>query len=189
MNIETVTVLLEKIFGDAVDSQGPDGWVVQTPRGQLLLLLSEDQSWLRGMVAIAPIQEAQPYLRELLAANFDDTQETRYALADEVLWGVFQHSFVSLTEGDLERAIARLIHLGQIGLRDCFSQMTERQIRQIIWASKKQGQSLETTMKTLQRFYEEGMLGGVEQAKEEREAFLQAWHYQLERLWHEVEDE
>ncbi|NEQ99179.1 MAG: hypothetical protein F6K30_21085, partial [Cyanothece sp. SIO2G6] len=91
------------------------------------------------------------------------------------------------TEMDLEGAIARLIHLRQMGLQDCFQNMTERQVRQIIWASKKQGQSLEATLKTLERFYEEGMLGGVEQPKEEREAFLRAWHYQLERLWNEVE--
>ncbi|NER00382.1 MAG: hypothetical protein F6K30_27410, partial [Cyanothece sp. SIO2G6] len=137
MNISTMATALERLFGDAVKSQGQDGWVIQNPDGQLLLLLSADQSWLRGMVAIAPIQEAQPYLQELLAANFDDTQETRYALANDVLWGIFQHNFASLTEMDLEGAIARLIHLRQMGLQDCFQNMTERQVRQIIWASKK----------------------------------------------------
>jgi hypothetical protein len=34
--------------------------------------------------------------------------------------------------------------------------------------------------------YEEGMLGGLEQPPQERQQFLAAWQYQLERLWSEV---
>lgn len=187
MNIQELSATLTDLFGDRLEIKAPDGWVVKDRDSQIIALLSEDQSWLRIMISIAPQEQAKAYLAQLLQDNFDRTQETRYALSNDVLWGVYQHALDSLTEKDLHRAIARLIHLKQNGLKDCFQQLAESQVRQIIWASKKQGQTLETTLQTLERFYAEGMLGGLEQPKEEREAFIRAWHQQLNRLWDEVE--
>lgn len=187
MIVETLMSTLRDLFGDSLKGNAADGWVIQENDSRLLVLLSEDQSWLRVMISIASEREAQPYLQQLLQANFDDTQEARYAIAHDVLWGIYQHDLSSLTEAGIKQAIARLIHMKQQGLRDVFQQMAEKQIRQIIWASKKQGQSLETTLQTLERFYAEGMLGGLEQPKEEKESFLNAWRYQLKRLWDQVE--
>jgi len=187
MDIAAITPCLTALFGENLTANGPEHWVVDRGNQQLLLLLSEDQSWVRLMVSIAPAADAQPYLGELLTANFDRTQEARYALSEGILWGMFQHSRDSLTEDDLKQAIARLVQMQDAGLNDIFQSMAEKQVRQIIWASKKQGQTLDATLKTLERFYAEGMLGGVEQPKEERDRFLQAWRQQLERLWDEVE--
>lgn len=187
MKIQELSAALTDLFGDRLEIKAPDGWVVQDRDSQIIVLLSDDQSWLRVMISIAPQEQAKAYLQQLLQANFDNTQETRYALSNDVLWGVYQHALDSLTVKDLQRAIARLIHLKQHGLQDCFQQLAESQVRQIIWASKKQGQTLEATLQTLERFYAEGMLGGLEQPREEREAFIKSWHHQLKRLWDEVE--
>ena len=187
MQVATLAEILADLFEAGLEGNASDGWSIQDGDSRLLILLSEDQSWLRVMISIATEREAQPYFPQLLKANFDDTQETRYAIANDVLWGIFQHDVSSLTDAGLKQAIARLIHLKQQGLRGCFQATVEHQIRQIIWASKKQGQSLETTLKTLERFYAEGMLGGLEQPKSEKEAFIKAWHAQLKRLWNEVD--
>lgn len=187
MLVEMLADTLLDLFSDSLVGNSADGWVIQKKDSRLLILLSEDQSWLRVMISIASEREAQPYLQQLLKANFDDTQEARYAIAHDVLWGIYQHDLASLTESGIKQAIARLLHMQQQGLQDVFQQMAENQIRQIIWASKKQGQSLETTLQTLERFYAEGMLGGLEQPKEEKESFLNAWRYQLKRLWDQVE--
>ena len=186
MNVEMLTATLAELFDAGLAGNSLDGWVIQDGDSQLLVLLSEDQSWLRVMISIAPAREAQPYLEQLLKANFDETQEVRYAMHNDVLWGVYQHDLAGLTATTLKPAIARLIYLRQHGLNDCFKQMAEHQVRQIIWASKKQGQTLETTLQTLERFYAEGMLGGLEQPKEEKESFINAWRYQLKRLWDDV---
>ena len=187
MNVATLVETLTDLFDAGLSGNASDGWVIQDGDSQLLVLLSEDQSWLRVLISIATEREASQYFQQILKANFDDTQETRYAIANEVLWGVYQHDLESLTEVGIKRAIARLIYLKQQGLKDCFQATVEDQVRQIIWASKKQGQSLEATIQTLERFYAEGMLGGLEQPKDEKEAFLKAWRYQLQRLWNEVE--
>ncbi|MCU0525655.1 MAG: hypothetical protein MUF72_12615 [Elainella sp. Prado103] len=185
MKPEEITQALTTLFGDSIQVAEPESWQVEGENLRLLVLLSEDQSWLRALITIAPMQEAAPFYQQLLAANFDETQEVRYALFQNLLWGVFQHSLEGLRIEDFQTAIVRLVELHQRGLSDSFNQLAETQIRQIIRAAKLQGQSLETTMQTLERFYEEGVMGDLNAGEQVRSEFLGAWRYQLERLWHE----
>ena len=153
----------------------------------LLVLLSGDQSWLRLLLPIAPAQDALPFAEQLLEANFDDTRETRYAVHQNVLWGVFQHSLASLTAADLVAAVQGLEALHAEGLSKPFNDFVTIRVRQIIVAAKRQGQSLEFTLQQLNHFYQEGLMGDLEQGAADREEVLAAWKRQLERLWPEVE--
>jgi hypothetical protein len=201
MSPEEISTTLKELFGSDVREMPkasdslPTGyaiasstglWQVETPTFRLLVLLSEDQSWLRVLIPIAPAQEAQPFATQLLEANFDDTQETRYALNQGVLWGVFQHSRESLNTDDFSAAVGRLLVMNQQGLSNLFNNLIEGRIGQIIHAAKLQGQTLEATLQTLDRFYEEGLMGEMDQGAESREAVLAAWRRQLERLWPEA---
>jgi hypothetical protein len=177
-----ITTTLSNLFGNALQIK-PDSWQVEADRLRLLVLLSEDQAWLRSLITIAPAAEAEPFLPQLMTANFDDTQETRYALFEGILWGVFQHRRESLTVADFEAAIGRLVSLNQQGLVDSFNQMAETQVRQIVRVAKQQGQSLEATLQMLDRLYQEGVLGDIDQGSQQREDVMGAWRYQLERLW------
>ncbi|GAB4145229.1 MAG: hypothetical protein Fur0046_22800 [Cyanobacteria bacterium J069] len=180
-----ITPFLKAMFGEAIQAAEPESWQVELGSLRLLVLLSEDQTWLRSLISIDSAQAAEPYLAQLLEANFDETQEVRYALHQGVLWGVYQHALSSLTPEDFRAAIARLVSLQERGLATSFDRLAEAQIRQIIQAAKQQGQSLEATLQTLERFYAEGMMGGLESGSAEREQALGAWRYQLERLWEE----
>lgn len=185
MKLSEITANLTTMFGDALRVAEPESWQVEGENLRLLVLLSEDQSWLRMLITIAPAQAAEPFFRQLLEANFDETQEVRYALFQGLLWGVFQHGLESLSVEDFQQAVIRLVDLHQRGLNDSFSQLAENQIRQIVRAAKLQGQSLESTMQTLERFYQEGVMGDIDAGEESRERVLGAWRYQLERLWRE----
>lgn len=187
MTPEEITGVLSDLFGDAVEAKESGSWQVDIDGLRLLVLLSEDQSWLRSLVTIAPIRDALPFMQQLLEANFDETQETRYALFQDVLWGVYQHSRESLTVDDFQSAITRLITLQQQGLSGVFNQLAENQVRQIVRIAKQQGQSLEATMQTLDRLYEEGVMGDIDLGAEQRQRVLGAWRYQLERLWNDAE--
>ncbi len=190
MTPEDITSTLKEIFSSLdVQVPVPGSWQVETSKFRLLVLLSEDQSWVRVLVPITAAQEAHLFVEQLLAANFDCTQETRYALHQDALWGVFQHNLDSLSIPDFSTAVARLVALHEKGLSDCFDQLVEQRVRQIIYTAKRQGQSLEATIQTLNRFYREGLLGNMEQGAESREAVLAAWQSQLERLWPQVEPE
>ncbi|NEP19720.1 MAG: hypothetical protein F6J97_22995 [Leptolyngbya sp. SIO4C1] len=185
MTPDEITAFLQQRYGDSLQTNPPDAWQVETPDFRLLVLLSADQSWLRLLVPIVPAQDAQSFMAQILDANFDRTQQARYAFHQSVLWGVFHHDRASLDSAQLEDAVNRLLTMKQQGLDPFFSQMVEMQVRKIIAAAKLQGQSLETTMQTLDRFYSEGMMGDLESSPYQKEA-LSAWRYQLERLWPEV---
>ncbi len=186
MTPEEITNILTEFFGPEAKMLSPETWQVETAKFRLLVLLSEDQSWLRALVPIAPVQEIQPFMEQILEANFDLTQETRYALHHNVLWGIFQHNLSSLTRLDFSTAVARLTSLYERGPSEFFNQFVEKRIRQIIWAAKRQGQSLEATLQTLDRFYQEGLMGDMQQGVQSSEEALAAWRLQLERLWPEV---
>ncbi|MDA0267017.1 MAG: type III secretion system chaperone [Cyanobacteria bacterium] len=182
-----ITTFLKDRFGPDLQLDTADAWQVDRPEFRLLVLLSADQRDLRVLVPIAPAQEVQPFLTQLLAANFEDTGEGRYALHQDVLWSVFHHDLASLQLPTLEAAIARLLTLKQQGVEPFFETMLEAQMRQIIFTSKRQGQSLETTLQTLDRFYSEGVMGDLSQGSQYQTKVLGAWRQQLERLWPEVE--
>lgn len=183
MTLEEITGVLQDLFGDAVQAKDLGAWQVEMDNLRLLVLLSEDQSWLRSLITIVPLQEALPFLQQLLEANFDETQETRYAVFQNVLWGVFQHNLETLTPEDFRAALIRLTELQQRGLGGVFSQLAETQVRQIVRVAKQQGQSLEATLQTLHRLYEEGVMGDIDSGADARNQVLEAWRYQLERLW------
>ncbi|BAZ85637.1 hypothetical protein [Dolichospermum compactum] len=178
--------LIELFSAEVVKPIAPGSWQVETTEFRLLALLSEDNTWLRILLPIMPLQEAAAFITQFLEANFDDTQETRYAVYDDVVWGVFQHNSGTLTNGDFANAIARLISLYRAGVNDVFNNLVETRIREIIKAAKQQGQSLEATMQNLDRFYAEGLLGDIDQNAQGREQVLAAWQRQLERLWMEM---
>ncbi|MGF2036887.1 MAG: leucine zipper domain-containing protein [Nostoc sp. CmiVER01] len=193
MTPEEIAGTLTELFGTSavgtlaqpVVEIAPGSWQVDTSVFRLLVLLSEDNTWLRVLLPIVPIQEAQPFLEQFLEANFDDTQEVRYALFEGVIYGVFQHNSSTLVGADLSNAINRLVSIHEAGLDNVFNRLIESRIRQIIQAAKQQGQSLQATMQTLERFYAEGLMGEINQSSEAREEVLVAWRRQLERLWNE----
>ncbi|WP_008310707.1 hypothetical protein [Leptolyngbya sp. PCC 6406] len=187
MTPDAITEFLGDRFGSLVACNPPDAWQVDASEFRLLVLLSEDQSWLRLLLPLVPADQAQPFLSQILVANFDFTQEVRYALHQEVLWGVFHHDRQSLTAKGLGSAIDRLLLLKQEGIDPFFTDLLEGQLRQIIQAAKRQGQSLEETLKTLDRFYSEGMMGDMALGSTYQGQALAAWQRQLQRLWSEVE--
>ena len=188
MKIAEISPILERLFApEDIKHDVEEAWQIKNSKIHLLVILSEDRSWLRLLSPIAAAGEAQSLLPQLLEDNFDRTQEVRYAISQNVLWGVFHHRFASLTSEDFESAIASLVALVEKGLSQSFNQLIEKQIVQIVKAAKAQGQSLESTYQTIDRFYQEGIMGGIDQDPTQREQFLAAWKSQLERLWSEVE--
>ncbi|MGB3573583.1 MAG: hypothetical protein WBA01_16195 [Phormidesmis sp.] len=187
MTPENVTAALEKQFGDAVQYAPPDAWQIETDEtDEIRLLVISTGPWLRLMTPIMPIAEAKSFVGQMMAANFDQTQEARYAFHQDVVWGVVQHDFEALTLPLFQQAIAQLITLKSQGVSVFFNRLMESQITQIITAAKLQGQSLEDTMKTLDRLYSEGVMGEMGQSDYQRQA-MSAWRNQLERLWPTVD--
>jgi hypothetical protein len=187
MVITEIDPILASLYESGIQAIEPGLWQVETPTHRLLVLLSEDQSWLRMMIPVASAAEAEPFWKELLERNFDDTGEVRYGIHQDALWAIFQHSLSSLTSEDFLAAIAQLTNLQERGLNDCFDKFADEQVVLIIQAAKQQNMTLDMTVKNLDRFYQEGVLGDLDTSPEMRAATLEAWRNRLQRLWPTVE--
>ena len=184
MKVARITTVLNELFTEnPVEQQTENSWQVAKGNITILVLLSDDSSWLRILTPIATQKDAEPFLETLMEANFDRTLTLRYALGQNVLWGIFQHGLESLTEKDFRSAIASIVSLAEEGLSPAFQGIIENRIREIVKAAKAQGQSKEATYQMIERFYQEGMLGGLDQPAEQRANFLASWKAQLDRLW------
>jgi hypothetical protein len=187
MVIAEIDPILASLYESGIQAIEPGLWQVETPTHRLLVLLSEDQSWLRMMIPVASAAEAEPFWKELLERNFDDTGEVRYGVHQDALWAIFQHSLASLTSEDFLAAIAQLTNLQERGLNDCFDKFADDQVVLIIQAAKQQNMTLDMTVKNLDRFYQEGVLGDLDTSPEIRAATLEAWRNRLQRLWPTVD--
>ena len=186
MTPQDITQLLQTRFGDSaskMDTQ--DAWQIEAPEIRLLELLTSNQTWLRILVPIVPMAEAQPFLKEILGANFEQTQMVHYSSYENTQWGVFNHKLSTLDQDTFLSAVEQLMAIKEAGVDPFFNTLVETRVRQIIQAAKLQGQSLENTMQTINRFYAEGMMGDMKNSGYGDRA-LAAWQRQLERLWPEV---
>ncbi len=188
MTLDDITATLDSRFGEgACQHVPPDAWQVES--GDMRLLAISPGSWIKLMTPIMPIVEAQPFIQQMMEANFDQTQEARYAFHQDVVWAVFQYDLTALERPQFDSAVDRLLALNQDGAGVFFSRMVEGQVSQIIVASKRQGKSLDDTLKTLDRFYAEGMMGDMDSTSGYQQDALEAWRRQLEKLWPVVEVE
>jgi hypothetical protein len=182
---ENIQEFLTNRFGTALKIPEVDSYQVDTPDYRLLIILSAQQSWIRILVPIAPAAEAMTFVEEFLSANFDATLETRYAIHQGVLWGVWQHSVAGLTAEDFTTAIDRSIDLKRLGIDRAFQDFATKQVKAIVSIAKQRGDTLAQTMQTLDRFYAEGILGDLGATEDIRKEMMTAWQSQLERLWNE----
>jgi hypothetical protein len=186
MTPEDIKSFLTNRFGRGLTVADADSYQVDTPDYRLLIILSAQRSWVRMLVPIAPAAEAMTFVEEFLSANFDDTLETRYAINQGVLWGVWQHSVAGLTTEDFNTAIDRSIDLKRVGIDRAFQDFATKQVKAIVSIAKQRGDTLEQTMQTLDRFYAEGVMGDIGATDDIRQEMMTAWQYQLERLWNEA---
>jgi hypothetical protein len=186
MTPEDIKTFLTDRFGRGLTMPEADSYQVDTPDYRLLIILSAQQSWVRMLVPIVRAEEAMTFVEEFLSANFDATLETRYAINQGVLWGVWQHSVAGLTPEDFNTAIDRCIDLKRVGIDRAFQDFSTKQVQEIIRIAKQRGDTLEQTMQTLNRFYAEGVMGDLGATDDIRKEMMTAWQYQLERLWNEA---
>lgn len=188
MNLESLLSHLNAILETPLSEAGENVWRHTWDQGELILMLSEDLSWVRLMIPIASLNQAQPFLYELLELNFEATTLVRYAMAQGMLWSVFNHPLESLQSQDLELAVDCLFNFHRQGVSQCFEIHADRQVRLIIKASKRQGLSLKATLQNLERFYREGIIGDLSDSGSTIQLTLTRWRDRLERLWSEVDE-
>lgn len=190
MTPDAISATLTEFFPDAtINHTDAKTWKVHNAqtRFHLLVSLSVDGQLLRIFIPVASQAEAEPYHLQLLESNFNENKLVRYAINQNLLWGVFKYPLEQLDTTIFQQVLGEMVTLHQQGLSPFFNQLAEDKVREIVRAAKSQGHSIEKTMQTISRFYQEGMMGGLDQEPREQQRALLAWQYQLERLWEEEE--
>lgn len=89
MTPDTISQILTDFFPEAqVKQTNEKMWKVHQVEAKfhLLVSLSKNGQLLRIFVPIAPQNEAEPYLSQLLEYNFNENKLVRYALSQNLLW-------------------------------------------------------------------------------------------------------
>lgn len=67
---------------------------------------------MRVMTAIAPVSILTPELMmRVMQANFDSALDARYAVAKDVVWGVFIHPLIDLTDDEFLSGIGQVVNI------------------------------------------------------------------------------
>ncbi len=173
-------------IGGTLSELAPGQWQLEAENWRVLVLTSVERDWLRIMVPIMPQAEALPLIQQLLEANFDRTRETRFALGNGLLWGMYQHRLSSVSAPDLHSALEQLKVLHSRGFQDAFEELADAKLHEIASALSEQGKALGDAIQLLERLYEEGVLGMLQASREDRELTLQIWRAKLTRIWSET---
>lgn len=190
MTPDEITQALQDFFPTAkLNHSNEKTWKIHAveTRFHLLVSISEEGNLLRVFVPIAPQDEADPYLPQIMEYNFNENKLVRYAYSQNLLWGAFKYPIENLEIAQFHQALTELIALHKQGLNPFFNELAEGKVREIIAAAKAQGQTMAMTMQTITRFYQEGIMGGLDQDPRQQQKALLAWRYQLERLWDETD--
>jgi len=78
----------------------------------IILVFDEKADRMRMFTPIGPQSALTPELmRRMLQANFDSALDARYAVANEMIWGVFIHPLSPLDQGQFASAVVQLLNV------------------------------------------------------------------------------
>lgn len=76
---------------------------------QLILVGDENAGRMRIMTPVAPVEALDPtILHRLLQANFDAVLDSRYAIANDMVWSVFIHPLPPMDEAQFASAVGQV---------------------------------------------------------------------------------
>lgn len=97
MTVDRLGELVRRIDEDAV--QDGAAWVFEIVGLETILVHDAQADRMRIMIPVNNADDLPPEeLLRLMQANFDSALDARYAVANDILWGVFIHPLSSLTE-------------------------------------------------------------------------------------------
>ncbi len=78
----------------------------------MILIFDENADRMRMFTPIGPESALDPELmRRMLQANFDSALDARYAVAKELIWGVFIHPLSPLDDEQFASAVIQILNV------------------------------------------------------------------------------
>lgn len=151
MNPHQLLLQLQQNLSQSPILLAEDLWQLISPPLDLLVMFSNDRSWVRLLLPIASVVEGHPFFQELLEQNFEATGMTHYAIAQGVIWAIFHHPMATLQETILATVLEQFKQLQGQGLGVCVTHHQDKHLQLIIENSRRQGLTREVTLQWLAR--------------------------------------
>ena len=114
MSDARVEALLKRL--DTPISGGHGKWTFTLLNREVVVVAHEAAGRIRIMTPILTVPDegfSDALMKRLLQANFDSALDARYAVADDILWGVYIHPLNPLTEQQFFGAIKQVISIAE----------------------------------------------------------------------------
>jgi len=99
---------------DAEASRQGNVWQFQYQQQEMLAIFDEQADRMRIVTPIAPASLLDSKLmKRLLQANYDAALDARYAVGNDIIWGVFVHPLSVLDEGQLASAVFQVLSVAK----------------------------------------------------------------------------
>ena len=93
-------------------TRGEGHWTLQHRNVPVLVYAHEGHDRMRVVTPVASVAELSPDdLWTLLEANYSKALDARYAIGDDLVWGLFVHPLSSLTREELASALDQVVAL------------------------------------------------------------------------------
>lgn len=97
---------------DADAGHQGNSWQFTFQGRPIILVFDEKADRMRMFTPIGPEAELAPELmRRMLQANFDSALDARYAVANEMIWGVFIHPLSTLDDDQFASALIQIFNV------------------------------------------------------------------------------
>lgn len=89
-------------------------WILTLEKRQVLIITDEKADRMRIMCQVAKADKlSKKLMHRLLQSNFDSALDSRYAIANNVLWSAFIHPLSPLKEKEFFSGVAQVVTLAE----------------------------------------------------------------------------
>ena len=108
MSGEKLAELIQRLDEDAVVRE--TSVVFEIAERELMMVYDSEAQRMRVISPIIPVSALpEGVMERMLQANYDAVLDTRYAIANDIVWATFIHPLSSLTEDDFISALAQTV--------------------------------------------------------------------------------
>ena len=108
MSGEKLVELIQRLDEDAVVRE--TSVVFEIAERELMMVYDSEAKRMRVISPIIPVSALpEGVMERMLQANYDAVLDTRYAIANDIVWATFIHPLSSLTEDDFISALAQTV--------------------------------------------------------------------------------
>jgi len=114
MTVERLQELIARIDSNFEVNEAGTAWQMTVEKRTVVIITDGNADRMRIMTPILPADAATDVvMKRMLQANFDSALDARYAIARDLIWGVFIHSLSELTDREFLSGLGQTVNVAK----------------------------------------------------------------------------